>query len=297
MKRILALALTSILLIGGAGAAASVSASAEDKYAPVQARTAGDINIYLVPGTYTEAGEKVENSVSSGADKLEIAECEKIFTENAYVCTLAEGEALPVPSSTRRDKEGNAYAFNGWWTIVDATVTYFDKVPSVTETTFLYADWRADLSQRRDPVVPDEGEVILPKHYMSIKRAATGETDIVTLNIAGTDVPNAYDLGYGAPVQIYNDWFELNPDDELTVFTAGIEGSTEPEQAPVLVGGKSTITLERSDAENNDTADYLEKAASGDKVICSAQRSAHYRIYIKFYDRGGTMTIYMQPKD
>ena len=165
MKKILALALTSILLLGGAGVSASAAA-------PVRAQ-ADSGKIYLVPGTYSADGTKAENTVASGADKLDKAACDKINTENAYLCTLAEGEELPAPASTRTDKQGNPYAFNGWWSIVDATVTYFEKVPAASETMFLYADWRADLSQRKDPVAPDEGDVVLPKHYMSIKRAAT----------------------------------------------------------------------------------------------------------------------------
>lgn len=302
MKKIMALALTGILLAGGAGITVSAGAAAEGEYgysSTLRAETAAESQgkIYLVPGTYLSEGVKVENTIASGADKLSDEDCAKIFTENAYLCTLSEGETLPSASGGRTDKEGNVYTFNGWWSIVDATVTYFEKVPAVTETTFLYADWRADLSQRKDPVIPDEGEVVQPKHYMSIKRAETGETETVTLSISGTDVPNAYDLGYGAPVQIYNDWFELNPNDEITVYTAGIEGSDEPQMAPVVINGKSTVTLEKSAAENNDTADYLVKDAVSNKVICSATRSAHYRIYIKFYDMGGTMTIYMQPKD
>lgn len=292
MKKILALALTSILLAGISGVAVSASASDGSVSSSASANA-----VYLVPGTYFEEGRKIENVIASGAEKLSAEENLAIFTENTYLCTLAEGEELPVPSSERTDKDGNVYSFNGWWTIVDATVTYFDEMPAVSEKMFLYADWRADLSQRRDPVAPEEVPDVLPKHYMSVKRAATGESEIITLNIAGTDVPNAYDLGYGAPVQIYNDWFELNPDDEITVFTAGIDGSEEAEKAPVSLGGKSSITLEASAMENNDTADYLEKAESGDKVVCTAKKSAHYKIYIKFYDTGSTMTIYMQPKD
>ncbi len=291
MKRILAVAITSIILACGAGVYVSSNASDESS-----AQTRENAKIYLVPGTYSSDGAKVENTVPSGADKLENTECEKIFTENAYVCTLAAGESLPLPLSERKDKDGIAFSFNGWWTIVDATVTYFEKVPEVSEPTFLYADWRAALSQSMDPVEPDESPSALPKHYMSIKRAATGESEIVALNIAGTNVPNAFDLGYGAPVQIYNDWFELAPNDEITVFTVGIKSSDELVQAPVLINGKSTITLEKSAEENNDTADYLENVSSANKVVCTANNAAHYRIYIKFYDMGGTMTIYMQPK-
>ena len=157
MKKILALILVNVLALCGTGAM-TASATTVDNAAPqpVAEITAEQPSLYLVPGTYTLDGQKVSNTVSgSGVKQLTAAECEDIFTENAYLCTAQKGASLPIPSSTRKDKNGNAYSFNGWWTIVDATVTYFDKVPQISETTYLYADWRADLSQRMDPIIPD----------------------------------------------------------------------------------------------------------------------------------------------
>lgn len=295
MKKILALALTSILVLGGSGAA--VAAFAETSPAAPQTEAAAQNKLYLVPGTYTAGGVKTKNAVPTGASALSDEECAEIYTENSYICSLAAGEKLPTPTSERKDKDGNAYAFNGWWTIVDATVTYFETVPEIAETTFLYADWRADLSQRKDPVAPDESVVVKTRYYMSIERAATGKTEEVALLVSGTDVPNAETLGYSAPVQLYNDWFELSEGDKITVYTAGL-GTEEVLQAPITTGEKSpVITLENSAAENNDTKDYLENVKGSQTITYIATSARHFRIYIKFYDGGSTMTIYMQPQD
>lgn len=293
MKKILAIALTGVLVLGGSAAAASATVNGAPA---VQAEAVQNV-LYLVPGTYVSGGQKVENTIASGAEKLTAAECDNIHTENAYACSLSEGAALPVPVSERTDKNGVPYSFNGWWTIVDATVTYFDSVPALSETTFLYADWRADLSQRKDPVKPDESTDLKPVHYMSVTHGDTAAIDIIPMNVSGTDSSEACDLGYGAPVQIYNEWFELAPNDEITVYTVGIADSEDPVAVPVTVGGKRTITLEKSALEKNDTADYLTVAGDNTKVVCKAETSRHYRIYVKFYDSGSAMTIYMQPKD
>ncbi len=218
MKRILAVVLTSVLLTGGSVSA--VSANATTEALPVsQMETVAEMqnNLYLVPGTYMSGGVKVENTVTSGATKLTSDECEEILTDNAYLCNLSAGDSLPVPTSERVDKNGVPYKFNGWWSIVDAIVTYFDKVPELSETTYLYADWRAELSQRKDPIVPDESNVAVPAHYLSIKRAATGKEETITLRVSGTDETSADTLGYYKPVQLYNDWFELNPGDVIKV--------------------------------------------------------------------------------
>lgn len=297
MKKLLALTLTGLLVLGGSGFAVATAETS-----PVRPDLQADItsseksNIYLVPGTYTENGTVAENVISSGATKLTESECGEIFTDNAYICNLSAGDKLPVPQSTRKDKDGNSYSFNGWWTIVDATVTYFDTVPDTEETTFLYADWRADLSQRKDPVITDESTAVQPEYYMSILRKETQKTEIVRLYVSGTDASSALQFGYGAPVQFYNDWFELSEGDEITVYTKGLGGSEKPCVSPIEVNGKCEITFDKSATENNDTADYLER--TGDTTVTyTASETKHFRIYVKFYDEGATMTVYMQPKE
>ncbi len=294
MKKILALALTGLLVISGAGMSVSASASV-DNTADFQTQATAN-NFYLVPGVYISDGEKVENSVPQGATKLSGDECAAIFTENAYLCTLSAGEALPVPVSTRQDVNGNAYAFNGWWTIVDATVTYFDKMPDTAEITFLYADWRADLSQRKDPVEPGDSTTLKPAHYMSVYRAATQETEILTLRVSGTDIPDAETLGYGAPVQLYNGWFELNPGDTITVYASGLGDSSGAQFVPVA-GSSNPITLESNGDGSNNTASFITASTTENPVLTyrKALKKRSFRIYIKFFSKGTKMSVYMEP--
>lgn len=299
MKRILAVVLTSVLLTGGS--VSVVSANATTEALPVsQMETVAEMqnNLYLVPGTYTSDGVKVENTVTSGATKLTSDECEKILTDNAYLCNLSAGDSLPVPTSERVDKNGVPYKFNGWWSIVDAIVTYFDKVPELSETTYLYADWRADLSQHKDPIVPDESNVAVPAHYMSIKRAATGKEETITLRVSGTDETSAETLGYYKPVQLYNDWFELNPGDVIKVYATGLGGSDETQAAPLDLPGQR-ITLENSGTIANNTGTFLKTDANDAQALIyrATQTTRHFRIYIKFKSAGAEMTVYMEPKD
>ena len=300
MKKVFALVLI-VLLLCSSGAVFAVALSADDTAAPQADNAQG--KLYLVPGTYVLGGNKVLNTVSSGAQKLTQEQCDEIFTDNAYLCTLSQGASLPKPASERKDKEGNAYSFNGWWAIVDATVTYFDKVPAVNGTMFLYAAWRADLSQNKAPVIPDENAPITAAHYMKIKRAATGETETFILRVSGTDMSSAEQLGYGSPVQLYNEWFLLNQGDVITVYTTGLDNSSEtPVIVPLLISGNREVNLEAAGDGSNDTANYLsakvpQNIYQNPSLTCIAETSRHYRIYIKFYDKGSNMAVYMEPMD
>ena len=305
MKKFFALILAGLMLLSGscvAFATAVMSDTSAVKQA--EATETQQHNLYLVAGTYVSGGVKKENTISSGAQKLTQDQCAEIFTENAYLCTLSEGDELPAPTSERTEKNGNPYVFNGWWTIVDATVTYFSKVPAITQTTFLYADWRADLSQRKDPIIPDETTPIQASHYMTIKRAATGETETLVLRVSGTDRDNAEHLGYGSPVQLYNGWFELSKGDVITIYTNGLGNKKDEVQAaPILdKDGKSAINLESAGDLSNITADYLSYKGTSSKrtkpsLTCIAETTRHYRIYIKFFEGGSTMAVYMEPMD
>ena len=258
MKKFLSLILVSMLLLCSTGVTIAI-ASTSGTATQAEATATEQNSLYLVPGTYMSNGSKVENSIASGARKLTQEQCDAIYTENAYLCELSKGSALPTPTSERVDAKGNKYAFNGWWTIVDATVTYFDKVPAVTQTTFFYADWRADLSQRRDPIEPSGTPTITSTHYMTIKRAATGEIETFALRVSGTDMSSAETLGYGSPVQLYNEWFELNKDDVITVYTNGLgSDKTAVKGAPILDSeGHNVINLEASGDLSNITANSL----------------------------------------
>lgn len=301
MKKILALTLTGMLLVSGS--AIAVGASADTSPAPAaqaEVTPTAQNKLYLVPGTYVSGGGRIENTVPSGARKLTGDECDEVFTENAYICELAEGAALPVPASSRTDKDGNAYAFNGWWTIVDATVTYFDKVPALTETTFLYADWRADLSQRKDPVIPDSGVEIEPNHYMTVKRAATGDTEKITLRKAFTNMTSAENLGYQFAVELVAEGFELSPGDVITVYTTGLTNDEKAVITPILDANEQReIQLEASGDDSNDTNDYLTADAGSKRrapvITYIGEETGTFNIYIKYFSKGSTMAVYMEP--
>ncbi|MCH5351773.1 MAG: hypothetical protein J1F39_07390 [Clostridiales bacterium] len=295
MKKFLALALTCMFALGALALTVPNGAvGSSDAATPAAERT-----LYLVPGTYMQGGEKVLNTIASGAQKLSKTECDAIFTENAYRCTLSAGEKLPAPTSARVDKQGNAYSFNGWWMIVDATVTYFDKVPDGNGVTFLYADWRADLSQRMDPVEPEPGAVIEPNHYMMVTHA-DGETDKISLRKASTDINSALDLGYGMPVQLYAQ-FTLKPGDKFTVYTTGLTNSETPVKAPYADKNNTTrhFNLEANGAGTNDTANYLTASGTNYRetpvLTYIAETTGTFNIYLKFFGAGETMNVYMEP--
>ena len=291
MKKFISIFLISMLLLCSTGLTVALAATSSSNDSSVLAEQGP---LYLVPGD--------SGAISSGARKLTQAECDEIFTSNAYLCTLSAGAALPKPTTTKTDKDGHPYTFNGWWSIVDATITYFDAVPEVSEPMFLYADWRADLSQRQDPAKPN-GSVATVAHYMEIKRAATGETETLVLRVGGTDMQSAETLGYDGPVQLYNDWFELSKGDVITVYTRGLGvDKNKVQAAPVKGNLDRTITLESSGDGLNVTADFLKStvpssALRAATLTCIAEETHHYRIYIKFYMGGSNMAVYMELMD
>ena len=299
MKKLLALSLTVLLSLGGTGVAlASTSPEEVSPLAQAEATAVEQNSLYLVPGTYKEGGVVVENTIASGAQKLSEEKCDEIFTENAYLCTLSEGDALPVPSSERVDKNGEKYSFNGWWTIVDATVTYFDKVPKLSETTFLYADWRADLSQRKDPVAPEPGEVVEPNHYLMITHKS-GDKEKIVLRKSGTDIPTAMDLGYGYAVQLLNQ-ITLVEGDKIEVYTTGLDKTKEdPVPAPIGEHLSREIQLEANGAGTNNTADFLtaDRGTSRTNPCMKVKEGVNgtFNIYIKFFGGGSSMAVYMEP--
>ncbi len=291
--RILTIGLAATLTLGMAAGSVAIAETA-DGDAPQDAA-----KIYLVPGEYAAV---------TGATKLTDEQCKEIFTPNAYLCEVAAGEKLPVATTER---EG--YTFNGWWGIEDATVTYYETVPSANKTTFLYADFRTALSQPRDPIVPDENEKQEYAHYMEVTRAVTGEKERIPLFVSGTDVSDAVQAGYGGPVQFYNEWFMLQPGDEMRIYVSNVYGS-EAALAPQMRNTQRKVTLEAG--TTNSTGNWLECGTdsddpqfSGDYALSAhgeprmnyvgkrATEEHHFRIYIKFYDNGGTMTVYMENQD
>jgi len=276
-------------------AAAANAADADEQKQPC---------VYLVAGTYLSNGETQFNTVADGVKKLSADECAAISADNAYLCELEVGAPLPK-AATERD----GYTFNGWWGIEDATVVYYETVPDASADMYLYADFRAALSQPMKPVTPADGAEEKLDHYILVNRAATGDTLEIPLFVSGTDVPNAVQAGYGGPVQFYNEWFELQPGDELMFYVSHVYGS-EPTLAPQFKSYRK-ITLEgnminqtskylkcETDTEDpNFSGDYAQSIHGEPRCAYKSSEAHHFRIYIKFYDDGGTMTVYMENMD
>ena len=259
--------------------------------------------VYLVPGTWYDAATKrnVANTVD-GATALTAEQKAALHMENNVYFAGETGSALPVPSTTR-----DGYSFNGWWTIKNATVEYVDEVPEATENLYLYADFRAELSQPKDPVNPPDGAEEKLIHYLRIEHLDTGEAEMIPLFVSGTDVSGACSAGYGGPVQFYNEWFELRANDLIQVWVSRIYGA-DPVNAPQKRGApepKCGYDLESSGA--NRTDNYIKAYnESGLKSFLNVENPTfkyvmnethHFRVYIKFYDDGGHLTIYMEQKD
>lgn len=297
MKKILALTLAGILTLGGAAMLTACKKRTDD---------GPNGTVYLVPGTYVSDGETVVNTLNSGARKLTDEQCGEINTENAYLCTNSKGSSLPKPSSARTDADGNVFEFNGWWTIVNATVAYYSTVPEVaeTETLFLYADWRAPLSQPKDPIIPEGGEVSEHDHYMIIKHADETQ-DKITLVRAWADTASAEKLGYKYAAELTTQAFTLTPGDKIYVYTTGLpaekeEDANKAQLAPIHPNG-CTIDLSASGDMTNDTADYLSATAPttfrGEPYLTyKAEEAGLYNIYIKFFTGGTNMSVYLEPK-
>lgn len=285
----------------------SATAEGADANAPEQEQP----KLYLVAGGYNDpvSGERAQYAVSGDSVvKLTDEQCAAIHSENAYVFGGKAGDALPAP-----DTERDGFAFNGWWGIEDATVTYYKTAPALTEDTYLYADYRAELSQHREPVAPGDDVAQEYPHYMEVTRAATGKTEKIQLFVSGTDVPNAVQAGYGGPVQFYNEWFQLSEGDDIKFYVSNVYGR-QPTLAPQKRSNAQKITLEISGAGNTDkntsatlkclingempqipfAGDYGSSEYGDPMVRCVRKGTNNYRVYIKFYDDGGTMTIYME---
>lgn len=287
MKKTLVIALSAALALGVTSSGFVTAVNAETVSAGREAQA-----IYFVPGSYVNAdGDTVYNTVSDST-KLTENECAAIYTANAYLCELPAGTELPVPETTNAE-----VTFNGWWAIENAEIVYYETVPDTTKQMFLYADWRAELSQPKDPVNPPEETKEQMTDYLKITRYKTGKDEIVGLFVSATDVPNAVQAGYGGPVQFYNEWFYLSPGDIMEIYVSGVYATqiAGPRLAPQLRNGKQDTQLESSGTSH--TTSIIKKETEKTKFKCIAGDEHPYRIYIKFYDEGGTMTIYMERQD
>lgn len=303
----------------GGGAAGTVpaeqTAPSEQTASVAAAETKGAAQVYLVPGE----GNSLEGT------KLAEDELSALHMEGDVYRAGATGTQLPTPATTKTDRTGASFVFNGWWTIVDASVTYYTTVPEVEENTYLYADFRAALSQPQGPVNPSNSAgTSTPQHYMLVTRAATGKQEMIPLHVSGTEVSNAVQAGYGKPVQWYNEWFVMEPGDTVSYWFSGVYG-TQPMYGPrprhtpvscdILLNASgqygqtgSYMQYVNDDYDANDETHsgrghqsrYFFNANAADEPPTLsytgplATQPYIFRIYIQFYDEGGHMTLYME---
>ncbi len=294
MKKILSIAMATIVTAAAAsaaGIAATVSsASAAEESAAV----------YLVPG---------EGNLLEGAEEADAA---ALNIEGKVYKAGAAGTELPTPTTERKDEDGNAFVFQGWWYIEDASVTYTKTVPDVAVTTYLYTDFRAPLSQHRDPAPPKENPSVALGNHMHIIHTDTGEEEDVLLRVSGTDFATAEQARYGHAVQWFNEYFELRPGDRVQFWLAGLNLET-PQCMPLTVwngSGFYKAGYEFAVSGSNKTADYLEpfnnvagnptdsafKFVDEPTFSYKGKQAQHFRIYIKMFDSGSWLNIYLEKK-
>lgn len=251
--------------------------------------------VYLVPGSYYEAGNKVLNTVTSGAEKLSEEQAAALFTENVYCATGAAGEKLPIPATTNDN-----VTFNGWWYTEHAEVTYTETVPKTTAPVFLYADWRAALSQPMNPVNPEEGIEKKLENYMEITHV-DGSVEQIEIFVSVPDAANVFKRK-----QFYNEYFVLYPGDTFEFFLSGIYLGDGPQRVPQPVMGNYMVQLEST--AYTTTRNYIRTLdkATGEEIggkmkegqipfwKCIAPEARVYRMFNKFYDAGGSYFIYME---
>ncbi|MDE6676728.1 MAG: hypothetical protein K2K12_03325, partial [Clostridia bacterium] len=138
--------------------------------------------------------------------------------------------------------------------------------------------------------------------YMLVQRGGVGEPERITLRKAYTDMMSAEMLGYLYPVELVAEGFELTPGDIITVYTTGLTDDEDAVIAPLRspTTNRGTIQLEKSGEKPVDTANYLSADGGSSRRTPSmtyiAEESGIYNIYIKFFSKGNTMAVYMEPK-
>ncbi len=303
MKKLLSIAMATALAVTCTAGIAVGTAAAEEMPAPA-AETA---QVYLVPGSWYDADAKqtkyntVEGATALSAEEktaLNFSEAQTVYKAGAA------GTTLPTPATTHTDAEGEPFVFQGWWYIQAATVTYTETVPSVKEDLYLYADFRAALSQRHEPAAPTEQVGGGEKNFMLITHEDDTQ-DVVPLLVSGTDVWNVYDMGYGSKVQFFNEYFTLKKNDRIKVYLTDISDGAKHDDVPVPYPkphptyGYFSYTLETSG--NNRTSDYLFADSYGldgsgvveegeePEMAYIPQETLTFRIYIKVEAGGSGM--------
>ncbi|MDE7464421.1 MAG: hypothetical protein K2M48_05270, partial [Clostridiales bacterium] len=85
-----------------------------------------------------EGGVKKLNTITDAG--VTEADAEPYHVDNAYICNLSVGEALPKPTSGR-----TGMTFLGWRYSEDGELVTVDKMPAATDgNVYLYANWKSD---------------------------------------------------------------------------------------------------------------------------------------------------------
>ena len=317
MKKLLSIAMATALAVTcTAGIAVGTAVAKEATPAPA-AETA---QVYLVPGSwYDAAAKETKYNTVAGLTALTAEEKAALNLEegpNVYKAGAA-GTELPAPATEHTDAQGAPFVFQGWWYIEKATVTYTETVPSVKEDLYLYADFRAALSQRHEPAAPTEQVGGGEKNFMLITHEDDTQ-DIVPLLVSGTDAWAVDDMGYGTPVQFFNEYFTLRKNDRIKVYLTNIdpeEGDKEPVAYPKPLVGPSykyfPNMLEASGS--NRTSNYLfadSYGLDGSGVVEDGEEfemayiqqvTMTFRIYIKVNygsssTKSGQLSVYIERK-
>lgn len=133
------------------GCASEINAKSESKNdtAPTAAvATSADYKVILCPGNYYSGNTAQPNTVSGdGITKLQAADEDAYFVNNAYFANMTAGSALPVATTTRANTtfEGWTYAEGG----VVKTVTHMPA--SLSDNLYLYASWKSNGSGSPNP--------------------------------------------------------------------------------------------------------------------------------------------------
>ena len=301
MKKLLSIAMATALVATCAAGVAVGAAALENAPAPA-AETA---QVYLVPGSWydTEAKETKYNTVA-GATALSSEEKTALKLEeepNVYKAGAA-GTELPTPATEHTDAEGEPFVFQGWWYIVNASVTYTEVVPEAKEDLYHYADFRAAFSQRHEPAAPPEQIGQGDKNFMEVTHE-DGTVDYLPLLVSGTDQSGKQEMGYGTPVQFFNEYFELRHNDRIKVYLTDISEDSDgkPAAYPKRSSSGFVVTFEANGSGTNRTANYLcddITASNKDDEYTMAYHHTDtmtFRVYIKV-ETNGRLDVYMEPK-
>ncbi len=300
MKKLLSIAMATALV---ATCATGVAVGAAAIEAAPAAETA---QVYLVPGSWYDAEEKetryntVEGATALTAEEkagLNFAEAQTVYKAGAA------GTELPTPETEHTDAEGAPFVFQGWWYIVNASVTYTETVPETREALYLYADFRAALSQRHEPAAPSAQVGQGDKNFMEVTHD-DGTKEYLPLLVSGTDQSGKSEMGYGTPVQFSNEYFELRHNDRIKVYLTNISeegGDEEPTAYPKRSSSGYVVTFEANGSGTNKTANYLcDDLATSTKDGAYTMAYHHsdtmtFRVYIKV-ETSGRLDVYLEPK-